>query len=65
MNHPLKKDVLIIGDSLSSDVKGGNDFGIDTCWFNPNHKPHESDISAKYEIDKLVDVLLIVKPDDI
>ena len=58
-NHPLKKDVLIIGDSLSSDIKGGNDYGIDTCWFNPKQKPYESDIRAKYEIDKLYDVLMI------
>ena len=59
MNHPPKKDVLIIGDSLSSDIKGGNDYGIDTCWFNPEQKPYESDIGANYEIDKLYDVLMI------
>ena len=27
--------VLMIGDSLTSDIQGGNNFGIDTCWFNP------------------------------
>ena len=30
-----KSTALIIGDSLSSDIKGGLDFGIDTCWYNP------------------------------
>ena len=35
MSHPPKADVLIIGDSLTSDIRGGNRFGIDTCWFNP------------------------------
>ena len=60
MNYPPKKDVLIIGDSLSSDIKGGNDYGIDTCWFNPKQKPYESDIRAKHEIDQLYDVLMIV-----
>jgi 2-haloacid dehalogenase len=59
MSHPLKKDVLIIGDSLSSDIKGGNDYGIDTCWFNPKQKPYESDIGTNYEIVKLYDVLMI------
>ena len=34
--NPPKSDVLIIGDSLSSDIQGGADYGIDTCWFNPN-----------------------------
>ena len=59
MNHPSKKDVLIIGDSLSSDIKGGNDYGIDTCWFNPGQKPYKSDIRANYEIDRLYNILLI------
>lgn len=31
-----KKSTLIIGDSLTSDMKGGLDFGIDTCWYAPN-----------------------------
>ena len=29
------RDMLIVGDSLSSDIAGGNGAGIDTCWFNP------------------------------
>ncbi|MBD3857970.1 MAG: HAD hydrolase-like protein, partial [Acidobacteria bacterium] len=29
-------DVLMIGDSLSSDIAGGVNYGIDTCWFNPD-----------------------------
>ena len=28
-------DTLVVGDSLSSDIKGGNGFGLDTCWYNP------------------------------
>ena len=27
------KETLVIGDSLSSDIRGGKDAGIDTCWF--------------------------------
>lgn len=34
MNHNDKKSVLMIGDSLTSDIKGGINFGIDTCWYN-------------------------------
>ena len=33
-----KTRTVIIGDSLSSDIKGGMNFGIDTCWFNPKGK---------------------------
>jgi putative hydrolase of the HAD superfamily len=36
MGDPQKSEVLMIGDSLSSDIAGGANFGIDTCWFNPN-----------------------------
>ena len=31
-----KRDTLIVGDSLTSDMRGGIDFGIDTCWYAPN-----------------------------
>lgn len=48
-----KKEVLIIGDSLTSDIKGGLSAGIDTCWFNPGHKPNNCNIPFTYEIDKL------------
>ena len=48
-----KKEVLIIGDSLSGDMKGGYLAGIDTCWFNPEHKPNSLGIPVTYETDKL------------
>lgn len=48
-----KREVLIIGDSLTSDVKGGFLSGIDTCWFNPSHKPNTIGIPVTYEIDDL------------
>jgi 2-haloacid dehalogenase len=35
IGNPPKNEVLIIGDSLSSDMRGGIDYGIDTCWYNP------------------------------
>ncbi len=55
-----KEDMIIIGDSLSSDIKGGNNYGIDTCWFNPKSKKKDQDVSIKYEIKnlkELVDIL--------
>lgn len=48
-----KSEVLIIGDSLTSDMKGGMLAGIDTCWFNPKYKPNTLDIDVTYEIDDL------------
>ena len=54
------KEVLIIGDSLTSDMKGGFFAGIDTCWFNPAHNPNTLGIPVTYEIDHLSKVNEIV-----
>ncbi len=48
-----KKEALIIGDSLTSDMKGGITAGIDTCWFNPKRSPNKLGIPVTYEIDDL------------
>ena len=55
-----KKEVLLIGDRLTSDVKGGFIAGLDTCWFNPKHSENTLNIPVKYEIDdfdKLGDIV--------
>ena len=59
MNHPGRADVLMIGDSLTSDIKGGNDFGIDTCWFNPAGMPADPEIEPTYQITSLRELLTI------
>ena len=51
-----KKEVLIIGDSLSGDMKGGYLAGIDTCWFNPEHKANTLNIPITYEINRLCEL---------
>lgn len=53
LNITDKSEVLIIGDSLTSDMKGGYMAGIDTCWFNPNHTPNSLEIPVTYEIEAL------------
>ena len=53
LNITNKKEVLIIGDSLTSDMQGGFNARIDTCWFNPNHNTNKLDIPITYEIDDL------------
>ena len=44
---------LMVGDSLSSDIRGGNNAGIRTCWVNPNHLPANPEIPADFEIETL------------
>ena len=60
MGQPRKKEVLIIGDSLTSDMEGGRSFGIDTCWFNPRGKPRPPGIEVHYEIRDLREILHLV-----
>ena len=56
-----KKEALIIGDSITSDILGGFNAEIDTCWFNPSHKPNTLDIPVTYEIDNLGKLSEIVR----
>ncbi len=55
LKHIPEKDkakILIVGDSQSSDILGGINTGIDTCWYNPkNDKPK---YQSKYEISDLL-----------
>jgi YjjG family noncanonical pyrimidine nucleotidase len=55
--HPPKSDILLIGDSLTSDMRGGMDYGIDICWFNPEGVPKPEGLSITYEIRQLRDLL--------
>ena len=56
MGQPAKSRVLMVGDSLTSDMRGGHDYGLDTCWFNPAGAPNDSDISLTYEIRRLAEL---------
>jgi 2-haloacid dehalogenase len=55
-----KEKVLIVGDSLTSDIQGGLNYGIDTCWFNPLGKVNETGIQPKYEIRSLPELTGII-----
>lgn len=58
--YPDKGDILIIGDSLTSDIQGGVDYGIDTCWFNPASEPRPDHLPITYEIRHLRELLDII-----
>lgn len=62
---PIKEEtskdrVLVIGDSLSSDIKGGNDYGFDTCYFNPKSLDNETGIDPKYEVASFEEIRKIL-----
>ena len=51
-----KEKILIVGDSLTSDIKGGNCVGIKTCWYNPAGKPLEEGYQVDYTIQDLHEI---------
>lgn len=55
-----REHVLMVGDSLSSDVQGGANAGLDTCWFNPDHAENPGKVIPTYEIASLTELYSIV-----
>jgi len=55
---------IILGDSLTSDILGGINAGIKTCWFNSLHKPSNPAIIPDYEIHDLSEFAPLLKTID-
>ena len=51
----FKDKTIILGDSLTSDIRGGKNAGILTCWFNPAGKENHGSIRPDHEISKLAE----------
>lgn len=60
IGEPDRERVLIVGDSLTSDITGGNRAGIGTCWYNPKGEPNLTAAHADYEIRDLHGILDII-----
>lgn len=54
-------EMLIVGDSLTSDMKGGEVLGLRTCWFNPAEKKNDKGVRVDYEIRGIGEVLGILE----
>lgn len=55
-----KNNAVMVGDSLTSDILGGNNYGLKTIWFNPHHRSNTHDIIPDYEVasfDELYTIL--------
>ena len=48
-----RQEALMVGDSLTSDIRGGRNAGMAACWFNPQKKPGRRDILPDFEIHSL------------
>ncbi len=53
LNFSEKEKVIVVGDSLSSDIRGGIAYGIDTCWYNPYNENLPEEYMPTYQINKL------------
>lgn len=51
-----KEKAIIVGDRLSSDILGGINAGIKTCWFNRKNDAPDPEIPADYEIHSLAEL---------
>lgn len=56
-----KQEIMIIGDSLTSDMQGGNNAGIICCWYNPEHQKNTKNVKIDHEIDHLWQIEEILK----
>ncbi len=55
-----KADMLVIGDSLHSDILGANQAEIASCWFHEKSLVNTTDIHCDYEITSLEELWNIV-----
>ena len=60
IGNPPTSEVLIIGDSLTSDMQGGVNYGIDTCWYNPGGGVPPESLSITYEIQTLPELVNLI-----
>lgn len=61
LNGASRKDCVLVGDSLTSDMQGGIGAGIAVCWYNPNGLPAPPELAIDYEIRHLNEVPAIVR----
>lgn len=61
LGAPAKRSALMVGDSLSSDIQGGRNAGIATCWYNPRRRPGGDDGLVDHEIAALDTLLAFVR----
>ncbi len=57
-----RRDALIIGDSLNTDIKGGLLSGIDTCWINSKRQKCSAEIKSTSTVTSLAQLYSICAP---
>lgn len=58
--HLKREDVILIGDSLSADIRGGSIYGIKTCWFDIKGIGLPPDFAGNYRVTSLSEIKKII-----
>jgi HAD superfamily (subfamily IA) hydrolase, TIGR02254 len=64
VKHYEKNEIMIVGDSLTSDMQGGNNAGIVCCWYNPKGNKNTRGLRIDYEIKNLNELKKIIFTND-
>ena len=49
LGDPPRERVLVVGDNLATDIRGGLDCGLPTAWYNPRHLPNATPWTPRWE----------------
>ncbi len=60
IDNKEKSKILIVGDSITSDIIGGKQVGVDTCLYNIRNKENKTNIKPEYEIENFEELLQIL-----
>lgn len=55
------KRTLLVGDSLTSDIQGGINTGLATCWLNPAHKAAPENRRPDYQISDITELPELIR----
>ncbi len=55
-----REECILVGDSLTSDMRGAGNAGIASCWFNPENRDKDVDVHTDYEIQRLDELSAIL-----
>jgi YjjG family noncanonical pyrimidine nucleotidase len=61
MGFPDKEKVLVVGDSLSADIRGALNFGYHACWYNPDQQECLPELAPQHMISHLEELFHVVQ----
>ena len=62
MNMTQRQQILMVGDNPHSDILGGINAGMDTCWLNSDHLPQPIGITPTYTVSSLAELQTLLLP---